>query len=50
MAIYTVDEAQRKAAKVVGAVYLFGFSAVFDELYVRGRLIVALTRRGCIVG
>jgi Domain of unknown function (DUF4386) len=40
MATYTVEESQRKAAKVVGAVYLFGFSAVFDELYVRGRLIV----------
>jgi hypothetical protein len=40
MAIYTVDESQRKAAKVVGAMYLFGFVAVFDELYVRGRLII----------
>ena len=40
MATYTVEESQRKAAKVVGAVYLFGFSAVFDEFYVRGRLIV----------
>src|SRR5208337_2854200 len=39
MAIYTVDESQRKAARVVGALYLFGFVAVFDELYVRGRLI-----------
>ncbi len=40
MAMYTVDESQRKAAKVVGAVYLFGFVAAFDEFYVRGRLIV----------
>src|SRR5271157_487949 len=40
MAIYTIDESQRKAARVVGAVYLFGFVAVFDEFYVRGRLIV----------
>ena len=40
MAIYTVDQSQRKAAKVVGAMYLFGFVAVFDELYVRGRLII----------
>jgi hypothetical protein len=34
-----ISESQRKAAKVVGAMYLFGFVAVFDELYVRGRLI-----------
>lgn len=40
MATYTIDESQRKAANVVGAVYLFGFTAVFDEFYVRGRLIV----------
>jgi Domain of unknown function (DUF4386) len=40
MAIYAVDESQRKAARVVGAVYLFGFVAVFNEFYVRGRLIV----------
>ncbi len=39
MATYTVGESQRKAAKVVGAVYLFGFVAVFD-VYVRGRLII----------
>jgi hypothetical protein len=37
----TIDESQRKAAKVVGVMYLFGFTAVFDEMYVRGRLIVA---------
>ena len=40
MATYIVGESQRKAAKVVGAVYLFDFVAVFDEFYVRGRLIV----------
>jgi hypothetical protein len=34
-----INESQRKAARVVGAMYLFGFVAVFDELYVRGRLI-----------
>jgi len=32
MAIYTIDRSQRKAAKVVGAVYLFGFVAVAAEL------------------
>jgi len=40
MTISTIDESQRKAARVVGAMYLFGFAAVFDELYVRGRLII----------
>jgi len=40
MAIYTIDESQRKAARVVGAMYLFGFVAVFNEVYVRGRLII----------
>lgn len=40
MATYTVDESQSRAAKVVGAVYLFGFVTAFDEFYVRGRLIV----------
>ena len=40
MATYTADKSQRKAAKVVGAVYLFGFVAAFDEFCVRGRLIV----------
>ena len=40
MATYTVGESQRKAARVVGAVYLFDFVAVFDQFYVRDRLIV----------
>ena len=40
MPVHTIDESQRKAARVVGAMYLFGFVAVFDEVYVRGRLIV----------
>ena len=40
MAIYPIDEHQRNAARVVGAVYLFGFVAIFNQFYVRGRLIV----------
>ncbi len=40
MTVSAIDEPQRKAARVVGALYLFGFVAVFDELYVRGRLII----------
>lgn len=40
MTIGAIDESQHRAAKVVGAMYLFGFVAVFDELYVRGRLII----------
>jgi hypothetical protein len=40
MTISAIDESQRKAARVAGALYLFGFVAVFDELYVRGRLII----------
>jgi hypothetical protein len=36
----TVDDAQRKAAKVVGLAYLGALApAVFSEFYVRGRLI-----------
>jgi hypothetical protein len=42
MAIYTIDESQSKAAKVVGFTYLFALvTANFAEFYVRGHLIVA---------
>src|SRR6266511_6039761 len=41
MTISAIDESQRKAARVVGFSYLFAMAtAVFAELYVRGRLIV----------
>jgi hypothetical protein len=41
MTISTIDESQRKAARVVGFAYLFAMAtAVFAELYVRSRLIV----------
>jgi hypothetical protein len=41
MTIATIDESQRKAAKVVGFAYLFALiPAVFAEFYVRGHLIV----------
>ena len=41
MTISTIDESQRKAARVVGFTYLFAMAtAVFAEMYVRGRLIV----------
>lgn len=37
----TIDESQRKAARVVGFTYLFAMAtAVFADSYVRGRLIV----------
>ena len=39
MTIPTVSETQSKAAKVVGTMYLYGFVAAFDEMFVRGRLI-----------
>jgi len=42
MTISTIDESQRKAARVVGFTYLFAMAtAVFAEMYVRGTLIVA---------
>jgi hypothetical protein len=41
MAIYTIDESQRKAAKVAGFLYLFMMvTGVFAEFYARGQLIV----------
>jgi hypothetical protein len=41
MTVSTIDESQRKAARVVGFTYLFAMAtAVFAELYVRGRLVV----------
>jgi hypothetical protein len=41
MAIYTVDESQRKAARVAGFMYLLTMvTANFAEFYVRGQLIV----------
>ncbi len=41
MTIGTIDESQRKAAKVVGFAYLFALvPAIFAEFYVRGHLIV----------
>ena len=40
MTIGTVDESQQKAARVAGFTYLFGFVAVFNEFYVRSRLII----------
>lgn len=41
MAIFNVDESQRKAAKIAGSLYLFTILAAnFSEFYVRGRLIV----------
>src|SRR5438094_7107672 len=41
MTIDTIDESQRKAAKVVGFSYLFALPpAIFAEFYVLGRLIV----------
>jgi hypothetical protein len=41
MTISTIDESERKAARVVGFSYLFAMAtAVFAEFYVRGRLIV----------
>jgi hypothetical protein len=44
MATYTVGDSQRKAARVVGALYLFDFVAVFNQFYVRGRLISPFRR------
>ena len=42
MAISTIDESQRKAARVVGFSYLFAMAtAIFAESYARGHLIVA---------
>ncbi|MGA3136623.1 MAG: DUF4386 domain-containing protein [Terracidiphilus sp.] len=41
MKIGTIDESQRKAARVVGFIYLLDFvAAVYAEFVVRGRLIV----------
>ena len=41
MTISTIDESQRKAARVVGFMYLFMMvTAVFAEFYVRSNLIV----------
>lgn len=41
MTISTIDESQRKAARVVGFTYLFALiPAIFAEFYVRGQLIV----------
>src|SRR5204863_4141477 len=41
MTIITIDESQRKAAKVVGFSYLFALPpAIFAEFYVLGRLLV----------
>ena len=41
MGITTIDESQRKAARVVGATYLFALvTSVFAEFYARGKLIV----------
>src|SRR5215831_666991 len=41
MTLYTVDESQRKAAKVAGILYLFTILAAnFAEFYVRRELIV----------
>jgi Domain of unknown function (DUF4386) len=41
MKIGTIDDSQRKAAKVVGFAYLFALvPAIFAEFYARGRLIV----------
>ena len=41
MTIGTIDESQRKAARVVGFAYLFALPpAIFAEFYVLGRLIV----------
>jgi hypothetical protein len=41
MTTISVDESQRKAARVVGFAYLFAMAAsMFVELYIRGRLIV----------
>ena len=40
MTIATIDESQRKAAKVVGFAYLFALPpAIFAEFYVRAQLI-----------
>lgn len=42
VAIGTIDESQRKAAKVVGFAYLFALPpAIFAEFYVRGQLIAS---------
>lgn len=41
MTISSIDETQRKAARVVGLAYLFALiPAIFAEFYVRGQLIV----------
>src|SRR5712691_1097701 len=41
MTIGTIDESQRKAAKVVGFTYLFALvPAIFAEFYVRAHLVV----------
>jgi hypothetical protein len=41
MAIYTVDESQRKAARVVGFTYLFALvTANFADAYVPSKLFV----------
>ena len=42
MTISTLDESQRKAAKVVGFTYLFALPpAIFAEFFARGPLIVS---------
>ncbi|MEA2163273.1 MAG: hypothetical protein QOK37_1400 [Thermoanaerobaculia bacterium] len=42
MTIGTIDESQRRAARVVGFAYLFALPpAIFAEFYVRGQLIVS---------
>lgn len=40
MTVHPIDHSQRKAARFVGFAYLFGFIAVFNEVYVRPSLIV----------
>jgi hypothetical protein len=37
---HPIDDSQRKAARAVGLAYLFGFIALFNEVYVREILIV----------
>jgi hypothetical protein len=47
MTIGTIDESQRKAARLVGSSYLFALPpAIFAELYVRARLIASATDPG----
>src|SRR5262245_21310209 len=40
MTVHPIDDSQRKAARVVGFAYLFGFIGVFNEMYVQDSLIV----------